>query len=63
MKEYLEERIKHLKKVEMEYFDKQYEVPRTSPLRSTYREFSNMFEARRQELEITLKFLNEGIKP
>lgn len=63
MKEYLEERIKYLKKVEMEYFNKQYEVARTSPLRNTYREFSNMFEARRSELEITLKFFNEGVKP
>jgi hypothetical protein len=59
MKNYLEERIIHLKKCEVDYFNKQYEHPQGHFLRKQYREFSNEFHARRDECEIMLKFLNE----
>lgn len=60
MKEYLEQRIIHLKNVEMEFWDKQYQYPSRHALRSIYRKFSNEFCARRQECEETLKFLNDS---
>ena len=45
---YLEERKIYLKKVEWEYFDKQYKFLKGNPLRELYRNFSNEFCARRR---------------
>lgn len=60
LKQYLEERIIHLKKSEMEYFDKQYKFPSGHVLREYYRQFSNELCGRRNECEMTLKFLSDS---
>lgn len=52
VKQYIEERKKHLKKCEIEYFEKAHDRQYTTGERIIYREFSNAFEARRNELEI-----------
>ena len=59
MKEYLEERIVHLKKVEWEYFNKSTDVAIGYNERMIYRRFSNEFAAARRECELSLKKLNE----
>lgn len=60
MKEHLENRIAYLRKVELEYFDKQYEYPEGHFLRRFNRQSSNEFHARRLECEELLKFLNDS---
>ncbi len=60
MKEYLEQRIAHLKKVEMEYFDKSVDKQFGYHARQSYRRFSNEFNAARRECELMLKELNAG---
>jgi hypothetical protein len=50
----IEERIKHFKKVEWEYFDKSLKTNIPQTLKTLYRNTSNQFEARRQELESIL---------
>jgi len=58
MENYLKERIIHLKKNEVDYFNKQYEYAPYHPLRIQCREFSNEFHARRHECELMLEFLS-----
>lgn len=60
MEEYLKTRITHLKKTEMEFFDKSIDRSYSTIERSVYRNFSNEFCARRQELEQFQKFINEA---
>jgi len=60
MKEYLEQRIIHLKNVELEYWHLQYDNTHARAIRDIYRQFSNEFCARRQELEMLQKFLNDS---
>jgi hypothetical protein len=55
MREYIDERIKYLKQIEMEEFNKQYEYPQGSLERFMARELSNNMNARRTELEMLLK--------
>jgi len=55
MKEYLEKRIKHLKKVEMEYYKKSIDKGYSQTKRDACVDISNEFAARRSECEITLK--------
>ena len=60
LKNHLTERINYLKGVEVDYFNQQYDQPKNSPLRAVYRNLSNEFMARRQELEDVVKFLSSA---
>lgn len=51
LKNYITDRICHLKKHEMEYFDMSCDQQHPWFLKDQYRRFSNEFMARRQELE------------
>lgn len=61
MEKYLRERIAHLKKTEIDYFERSVsnEYPKT--LKSTFRNFSNECCGRRQELEELAKKFNVAI--
>lgn len=54
---FLKDRIKHLKKCEMEYFDKSVNNKFPKTVRNVYRSFSNVFEVRRHELEEYKKYM------
>ena len=54
MQQYLKDRIQYLERVEIEYFDKQYEYPEKHPSRIYFRNFSNELCRRRDECEIML---------
>lgn len=57
--EYIKERIKHLKKCEMDYFNSSCDDSKPQFQRDLDRRYSNEFNARRSELEI----LQKEIKP
>ncbi len=63
MEEYLKERIKYLKGVEIDYFNKSVNEEYPDFERRVYRNFSKEFESRRGELEILLEkfFSSEAI--
>lgn len=60
MEKYLKERISYLRTVELNYHKMQYEYPPGNPLRVLYREYSNAFNARRNECEAILQVLNDS---
>jgi hypothetical protein len=59
MREYIDERIKYLKQIEIEEFNNQYEYPKGSFESIIAREVSNNMSARRSELEMLLKELEK----
>lgn len=58
MEDYIKERIKYLKTIELDYFDKSCSIKYDVMERQVYRNFSNEFQARRNELEHLLTHLN-----